>query len=332
MTLKAAVIGVGSMGVNHARVYWEIPDVDLVGISDANEGNSQRVAKKYSTQGFTDYRVMLDSVKPDIVTIAVPTMLHKEVALDAIERGISVLIEKPIAFSVAEGQEIIDSAERKGVKLMIGHIERFNPAIIGLKNRIEVGDLGKIFQMDARRQGPFPARIGDVGVIIDLAVHDIDIMRYVSKDDIIRVYAETEQRIHSKYEDMVTGLVRFKSGSIGSLTINWLTPTKIREFTVIGEKGLFRVDLLTQDLYLYENPDTHTSEWQTLQVLRGVHEGKMTRFVLTKKEPLRAEQEAFIDCVLNNTPAPVSGADGLMALALAQQLIKAGAEHTVVEV
>ncbi|HMN10831.1 MAG TPA: Gfo/Idh/MocA family oxidoreductase [Bellilinea sp.] len=330
MTLKAAVIGVGSMGVNHARVYWELPDVDLVGVSDSNGEVAARVAKKYSTVGYTDYRKLLDETQPDIVTIAVPTMFHKDIALDVIDRGISLLIEKPIAFSVEEGQIIIDAAERKGVKLMIGHIERFNPAIIGLKQRITNGELGKIFQMDARREGPFPARIGDVGVIIDLAVHDLDIMRYVSQDDIVRVYAETEQRIHSKYEDMVTGLARFSKGAIGTLAINWLTPTKIREFIVTGEKGLFRVDLLTQDLYLYDNPDTQTSEWQTLQVLRGVREGKMTRFVLAKKEPLRAEQEAFIQSVAENKPVPITGLDGLRALTLAKALVESGTKKAVI--
>ena len=332
MTLKAAVIGVGSMGVNHARIYWELPATDLVGISDMNDTLVNSVAKKYSTQAFTDYREMLDQVKPDIVTVAVPTLFHREVALEIINRGISLLIEKPIAFSLEEGQEIIDAAKTKGVKLMIGHIERFNPAIIGLKERIAEGELGRIFQMDAHRQGPFPARIGDVGVVIDLAVHDLDIMRYVSQNEIVRVYAETERHIHSKYEDMLTGLVRLSDGAIGTLIINWLTPTKIREFIVTGERGLFRVDLLTQDLYFYENPVSYSSEWETLRVLRGVREGQMTRFVLTKKEPLRAEQEAFIDSMLSDKPAPITGEDGLIALRLAKAIVTSGQQHMALEV
>jgi predicted dehydrogenase len=332
MTLKAAVIGVGSMGVNHARVYWELPATDLVGISDMNDTLVNSVAKKYSTQAFTDYREMLDQVKPDIVTVAVPTLFHREVALEIINRGTSLLIEKPIAFSLEEGQEIIDAAKAKGVKLMIGHIERFNPAIIGLKERIAEGELGRIFQMDAHRQGPFPARIGDVGVVIDLAVHDLDIMRYVSQNEIVRVYAETERHIHSKYEDMLTGLVRLSDGAIGTLIINWLTPTKIREFIVTGERGLFRVDLLTQDLYFYENPVSYSSEWETLRVLRGVREGQMTRFVLTKKEPLRAEQEAFIESMLSDMPAPITGEDGLIALRLAKAIVTSGHQHTALEV
>ena len=289
------------------------------------------VAKKYSTQAFTDYRVMLDEVKPDVVTVAVPTRFHREVALEVIDRGISLLIEKPIAFDLDEGREIIAAAKAKGVKLMIGHIERFNPAIIALKQQVASGELGRIFQMDAHRQGPFPARIADVGVVIDLAVHDLDIMRYVSQQEVVRIFAETEKHIHSKYEDLLTGLVRMSDGAIGTLTINWLTPTKIREFIVTGERGLFRVDLLTQDLYMFENAVTHSSEWETMQILRGVREGKMTRFVIPKKEPLRAEQEAFLDAVQNGTEVPITGQDGLKALELAKAVVVSGAEHKSLE-
>ncbi len=331
MSLKTAVIGVGSMGVNHARVYWELPGSELMGISDMNETLVNSVAKKYSTQAYTDYRLMLDELKPDVVTVAVPTLFHREVALEIIDRGISLLIEKPIAFDLEEGKSIIAAAKAKGVKLMIGHIERFNPAIIALKQQVASGELGRIFQMDAHRQGPFPARIADVGVVIDLAVHDLDIMRYVSQQEVVRLYAETEKHIHSKYEDLLTGLVRMSDGAIGTLTINWLTPTKIREFIVTGERGLYRVDLLTQDLYMFENAVTHSSEWETMQILRGVREGKMTRFVIPKKEPLRAEQEAFLDAVQNNTAVPIPGEDGLKALELAKAVVESGAEHKTLE-
>lgn len=327
MTIKTAVIGVGSMGVNHARVNWELPGVDLVGISDTNETLVKTIAKKYGTQPYTDYCKLLDETKPDAVTIAVPTLFHREVALEIIDRGISLLIEKPIAFDLEEGREIITAAKKKGVKLMIGHIERFNPAIIALKQQIAAGKLGRIFQMDAHRQGPFPARIADVGVVIDLAVHDLDIMRYVSQQEVVRIYAETEKHIHSKFEDLLTGLVRMSDGAIGTLAINWLTPTKIREFIVTGEQGMFRVDMLSQDLYFFENSVTHSSEWETMRMLRGVREGQMTRFVVPKKEPLRAEQEAFLEAVQNDKPVSITGEDGLKALELAKVLVSSGVDH-----
>jgi predicted dehydrogenase len=332
MTLKTAVIGVGSMGRNHARVYWEMPEADLVGVSDLDQEAAQAIADRYSTRAYSDYRQLLDEGQPDAVTIAVPTVHHLEVALDVIQRGIDLFIEKPIAFSVEDGTQIVSAAEEKGVKLFIGHIERFNPAVIALKDHITKGDLGRVFQIDAHRQGPFPSRINDVGVVIDLAVHDLDIMRYITGSEMVRVYAETERRIHSQYEDLLTGLVRLDDGTVGTLTINWLTPTKIRELLVTGERGLYRVDLLTQDLFFFENPVANGLEWDNLRMLRGVREGAMTRFVIAKKEPLRAEQEAFLAAVRGEIPVAVTGEDGLRVVEIAQALIASGKDNQAVEV
>ncbi len=326
-TIRMAVIGVGAMGRNHARILAELPGVELVGIADASAENVQSVATRYGCVAYTDYRRLLEEARPQAVTVAVPTIYHLAVAQAVIEQGVHLLIEKPIAFSVEEGKEIIRNAERMGVKLAVGHVERFNPAVIALKECLARGDLGRIFQLDARRQGPFPARVNDVGVVIDLAVHDLDIIRYVSSAEVVRVYAETERRIHSTHEDMVNALVRLDNGAVGSLMINWLTPTKIREFWVTGERGMFRVDYLTQDLYFFENAIIGDSEWETLRHLRGVSEGRMIRHVVNKKEPLRAELEAFVSAVRGSAAIAVSGADGLRALQLAQALITSGLEQ-----
>lgn len=327
MMLRVAVIGVGSMGRNHARIYLDLPDVELVGVADASDQAARAIAKRYATHAYTDYAQLLDEQRPDAVTVAVPTVNHFEVALQVIQRGIHILIEKPIAFSVEEGRQLVAAAERAGVQLMVGHIERFNPAVVELKARLTRGEAGRVFQMDARRQGPFPVRLQDVGVVIDLAVHDLDAMRYVSGAEIVRVYAETERRIHSIREDLLSGVVRLADGAIGTLAINWLTPTKIRELHVIGERGMFRVDYLTQDLYFFENATANGSEWETLHVLRGVSEGRMIRHVVAKKEPLRAEQEAFLSAVRGQARVAVTGEDGIKALELAQALIASGAEN-----
>lgn len=321
---RVAVIGVGAMGRNHARVYSELPNVQLVGVSDVDE-RAVQTAARFGGQGYTDYRRLLDEQKPEAVAIAVPTVDHLAVALEAIQRGIHVLLEKPIASTIEEGQQIIAAAERAKVTLAVGHIERFNPAVIALKQQLAQGALGRVFQIDARRQGPFPARIRDVGVVIDLAVHDLDIMRYVTGQEVVRVYAETEQRIHTTREDLLTSLLRLSEGAVGTLTINWLTPTKIRELCVTGERGLFRVDYLTQDLYFFENA-TAGGEWEALQVLRGVSEGRMIRYVVNKREPLRAEQEAFLAAIRGEVPVVVTGADGLRALELALAVIRSGRE------
>jgi len=167
-------------------------------------------------------------------------------------------------------------------------------------------------------------------VVIDLAVHDLDVMRFVSGSEVVRVYAETERRIHSTREDLLTGLVRLGDGSVGTLTINWLTPTKIRELYVTGECGMFRVDYLTQDLYFYENATANGAGWETIHMLRGVSEGRMIRHVVAKKEPLRAELEDFLAAVRGEMPVAVTGADGLKALELAQAVVTSGLEHRAV--
>jgi predicted dehydrogenase len=328
--IKVAVIGVGAMGRNHARVCSELPNVELIGVADSDAQAAGVVAKRYGGRIYTNYTQLLDQQKPDAVIIAVPTLDHLTVALQVIQRKIHLLIEKPIAFSVDEGQQIITAAEQASVQLMVGHIERFNPAVIALKAHLADGELGRVFQIDARRQGPFPARVKDVGVVIDLAVHDLDVMRYVSGAEVARVYAETEQRIHSTREDLLTSLIRLDDGTIGTLTINWLTPTKIRELYVTGECGMFRVDYLTQDLYFFENATAISGDWETLRVLRGVSEGRMIRHVVAKKEPLRAEQEAFLAAVRGEAPVAVTGRDGLKALELAQAVVASGLEHRAI--
>ena len=331
MTTRVAVIGVGSMGRNHARVYWEMPDVQLVAVADTNRATAESIAARYNTQAYTDYCKMLDEQQPDAVTVVVPTSCHLEVALEVIRHGIHVLVEKPIAFNVEDGARMISEAEEAGVKLAVGHIERFNPAVIALKEHLANQELGRVFQMDIHREGPLPVRINDVGVVIDLAVHDLDIIRYVTQAEIIRVYAETQRGLHSKFEDLMSGLVRLSDGTVGTLEINWITPTKIREFFVTGERGMFKVDYLTQDLFFYENAIDNGSSWETMHLMRGVHEGRMIRYHIDKKEPLRAEQEAFLAAVRGERSVAVTGQDGLRALALAQAIVVSGREHKLID-
>ncbi len=331
-TIKVAVIGVGSMGRNHARVYSEMPGVMLVAVSDVYLETAQVVARRCGAAAYADYMQMLDEVKPDAVSIAVPTVHHLAVAKEVIKRGIHVLIEKPIAMEIADALEIIGDADYANVKLAVGHIERFNPAVIALKQHLAQGELGQVFQIDVRRQGPFPVRVQDVGVVIDLAVHDLDIIRYISGAEVVRVSAELDHRVHTHHEDTLSGLLRLDNGSIATLAINWLTPTKIRELLVTGEQGMFRVDYLTQDLYFYENATTCGPDWETLRVLRGVSEGRMLRHVVNKKEPLRAELDAFIAAVCGEAPVAVTGLDGLRALELAHGIIKAGTDKSSVAI
>lgn len=329
--VKAAVIGVGAIGRNHARVYNELPDVDLVAVSDVDEVNGQKVADNLNVRFEGDYLTMLDTYKPDLVSISVPTVDHFEVASQAIQRGIHILVEKPITATVEEGYKLIEMAREAGVKLTVGHIERFNPALIELKKRLDQGEIGKVFRVQSRRMGPFPARIRDVGVVVDLASHDVDIIRYIMGTEITRVYAETAQNITTDREDMMDCVLRCENGAVGTLNINWLTPTKIRELIVTGTRGMFVVNYLLQELYFYENAVAPTA-WHQLSVLTSVSEGAMTRPMIARHEPLRAELESFANAVRDDITPLVTGEDGLKALALALALVQSGLEHRIVEV
>jgi len=332
--LRIALVGAGMMGRNHARVWSELPGAEFVAVADVFAETAQSVASRYQVNAYTDYVRMFDEQRPDAISIAAPTVEHLAVAREAAARGIHMLIEKPIADTLEAAQQIIDlvAAAPGRPVLAVGHVERFNPAVIALKERISRGEIGRVFQIDARRQSPFPARIRDVGVVIDLAVHDLDLLRYVSGSEATRVYAETERRIHSQHEDLLHALVRMADGSVGSLSVNWLTPTKVREMRVTGERGMFLVDYLTQDLYFYENAVASEDGWDQLRNLRGVSEGNMMRYAITKKEPLRAEIEAFAAAVRGERSVAVSGQDGYAALVLALALVRSGVEHNAIEV
>ena len=330
--MRVAVIGVGSMGLNHLRVYTDLDDVEVVGAADINEERLDAVRDRFSTAAYKDYRELFDKEKPEAVSITVPTSEHEKVASYALQCGAHVLLEKPISATVEEGRRIIALAKEMKRQLMVGHIIRFNPAIQSLKKRLMNGDLGDIFQIFCRRIGPFPERIRDVGVVVDLAPHDVDIMRFLTGLNPVRVYAETERRIHTEHEDLMFGILRFPGKLTGALELNWLTPKKIRETLVIGEKGLFQVDDLMQDLYFYENAHASNSLWSPLNTIRGVSEGSMTRFKLQRQEPLKAELEAFIRAIRDESTLPVTGEDGLEALRLALALVESGKTHKVIEV
>jgi UDP-N-acetylglucosamine 3-dehydrogenase len=327
---QAAVIGVGAMGRNHARVYNEIPDVELAAVADLDPTLANEASRLHRAQAYTDYRAMLAEVRPDVVSVAVPTQAHRQVTLDALEAGCHALVEKPIAATLEEGRRMIERAAELGRVLAIGHIERYNPAVIELKRRLDAGELGRIFQIQAQRLGPFPARVRDVGVVVDLAPHDLDIMRHLTGQEVQRLYAETEQEIHTAHEDMFSGTIRFENGVLGVLNINWLTPTKVRQITVTGQRGMFLANLLTQDLYFYENEEAGGLDWSHLRLLRGVGEGQMVRLRLHRREPLRAELEAFVAAARGEGGSVVSGEDGLIALALTHALVRSGREHRVI--
>jgi predicted dehydrogenase len=331
--LRAGVIGLGAMGSNHVRVYSELRGVELVAVADLDDQRVAEATRGRTVRGYANHSHLLDEEQLDIVSIAVPTLAHLAVTVDVIERGVAALTEKPLAATIEEGRRLRDIAAAAGVPLMAGHVERFNPAVVELKAQLRGGALGRVFQVHARRVGPFPQRVRDVGVVLDLAPHDIDVMRFLLDSDVVRVQAETEQRINTEHADMLSGLLRFENGVVGVLDVNWLTPTKIRELSILGERGMFVVDYLSRELTFYENDEHPRSsvapDWAARH-LKGVSEGSRHVLKVEKREPLRVELEAFCEAVRERTPPPVSPDDALAAMAAAEALVVAGETGSVV--
>lgn len=327
--LTGAVIGVGNMGRHHARNYREVSGVDLIAVCDVDEALGKRLAREFGTNYFKNYNDMLRIANPDLVTIAVPTRLHHVVALDVIKAKKNLLIEKPIALSISEAEEIIKEAKKAKVKLTVGHVERFNPAVIKLKELIRRGKLGTIVSVMARRAGTIPNRIKDANVILDMGVHDIDLLNFIIEGRPSNVYSSGGRAILKKHEDYADIFLEYPSvnGGLnvtGHIQVNWLTPVKIRKLNVTGTKGYAVVDLGTQELVLFNTKYTH--EFDAFEDFIGKFkksEGKKIKVLL--KEPLRAQLESFIDSVANGAPLIISPEEALLALrtaVLATEIIR----------
>jgi predicted dehydrogenase len=323
--LRAGVIGLGMMGRNHVRVWDEVvDDVDLVAVADPDPAAVTRATAGRRARGFDSAERLLAEEELDLVSIVAPTRLHRPVALAALRAGVHVLVEKPIAATREEALEMIDAAAAAGRLLTVGHIERFNPAIRELHRRLEAGELGRLFKVHATRLGPFPARIRDVGVVIDLAPHDLDVMRYLVGSEPIRIHAEAERRIHTEHEDLFVGTMKFANGVVGLLDINWLTPTKRRTLTVTGERGMYVADYIAQDLVFYPNddaPETWINRGAGAPVT-SVAEGEMVRRAIQRREPLAVELGEFAAAVRDGGPPPVHPHDAMVALLLARKMVE----------
>jgi len=317
MTLRAGLLGVGMMGRHHARVLRELPGVELVAIADPG-GDPHGVAGSLPILPDID---ALIAAGIDIAVVAVPTRFHEEAALKLADAGIHTLVEKPIADSVEAGQRMVDAFATKGLVGAVGHIERFNPALQELRRRLEAGDLGEVYQIATRRQGPFPSRIADVGVGKDLASHDIDLTAWVAQSTYATVFAQTAHKSGREYEDMVTATGRLANGTVVSHLVNWLSPMKERVTIVTGERGAFVADTSTGDLTFYAN-GTIPLEWESVSSFRGVSEGDVIRYAFAKREPLRVEHENFRDAVLGEQTDVVTMEQGLRTLAVVEGMLE----------
>jgi len=325
--LRAGLIGLGAMGRNHARVLSGLDGVELVAVADPIGDVTG------SLRGVPVVPTVADLIGLglDYAVVACPTGLHEEVGLQLAEANVSALIEKPLAPSVEGARQLVDAFESRGLVAGVGHIERYNPALQSLRTRLEAGDLGEVFQIVTRRQGPFPHRIADVGVVKDLATHDIDLTSWVTGRDYTMVSAQTVFRSGRPHEDMVAVVGQLSDGSMVNHLVNWLSPLKERSTVITGEKGCFVADTLTADLTFYANAAIDT-EWEALRAFRGVAEGDMIRFAIPKREPLLVEHERFRDAVEGKTNDIVTLRQGLRTVEVAAAVLESAKTGTTVRV
>ena len=319
MVLRAGLLGLGVMGSNHARVLAGLDGVDLVAVFDPAPNVPDRVHDRPVVRDLDEFLAL----HLDYAVVAAPTVFHLEMGTRLAEAGVHALIEKPVASTASDSRILRDLFAARGLIGGVGHIERYNPALQGARQRIESGLLGDIYQIATRRQGPFPGRIADVGVIKDLATHDIDLTAWVAQQEFVSVNARTTLRSGRPHEDMVVAVGTLSGGTITSHVVNWLTPYKERVTIITGEKGMLVADTLTADLTYYENGRIQVA-WDPGE-FRGVSEGDMTRFALDRKEPLLTEHEAFRDSVIAGEPRGiVTFEEGARVVEIAERMLDDG--------
>ncbi len=279
---------------------------------------------------FASVAELLATGAPDFAVVAVPTEEHVDAVRALAGAGVSVLVEKPVAATAAEAREIIDLVAAAGVHGAVGHVERFNPALLELRRRVQGGQLGEVFLISTERVGPFPDRVRDVGVVKDLATHDLDLVRWLGGAPVERLAAQTQHRMGREHEDLVLITGRLESGVSFNSVVDWLSPTKVRRTRILGERGMLVADTLTADLTFYENGEI-SSEWGAAQAARGVSEGDMTRYALARREPLLVELETFADLLEGDAAAGVvTLQEGLEAVVSAEAVLASAAEGRTV--
>lgn len=321
--LRAGLIGLGMMGRNHARVMRSLPGVDLVGVADP-------LGDRHGAAGALD---VCDSVHTlidlelDYCVVAVPTAYHEEVGLTLAAAGVHALVEKPLAADVPSASKLADAFADAGLVGAVGHVERYNPSLQQLRSRLENGELGAVYQVATRRQGPFPDRIVDVGVVKDLGTHDIDLSAWVAQHPFVEVSARTANKSGRDHEDLVAVVGTLADGTVTNHLVNWLSPMKERVTVVTGERGAFVADTLSADLTFHANGSVQTP-WEAIARFRGVTEGDMIRYAFPKPEPLRTEHEAFRDAVLGLDADVVTLRQGVEIVAVAEAVLESARTST----
>ncbi len=324
--LRAGLVGVGQMGRNHARVLRNLDGIDLVAVVDPERdpnGVAGGLPVVESVESLTEFGL-------DCCVVASPTAFHLEGGLALAEAGIHTMIEKPIATNLDEADRLIAAFDSAGVVGCVGHVERFNPAIRSMRERIAHGELGDLYQISTRRQGPFVGRVADIGVVKDLGTHDIDLTMWLVSQPIIAVSARTAHRMGRQHEDLASITSICANDVVGNHIVNWLSPLKERVVQVTGERGSFVANTITADLTYWANGEI-ASEWESLLHTRGVTEGDVIRYAIPKPEPLASEAEAFRDAILDVRQDVVTLSEGRRVLAVAEACLESAVSGQTIE-
>lgn len=315
--IRVGVLGIGSMGRHHVRNARALEGFDLVAVADPG-------GDKFGVAGDLEVLPDVDALIAagiDAAIVAVPTVFHEDAALKLAAAGVHTMVEKPLAADVESGERVAAAFREAGLIGAVGYVERCNPALLEMRRLLQEGLLGEVYQVVTRRQSPFPARISDVGVVKDLATHDVDLASWVAGAPYETVFAQTTHRSGREHEDMVTVSGRFANGVLVNHLVNWLTPFKDRTTIVTGERGALVADTAMGDLTFYENGDMPV-QWDQIAAFRGVSEGTVTRYALNKREPLAVEHAHFRDAILGVGSEHVSMEEGLQALRVVEGILE----------
>ncbi len=318
--IRMGSVGLGMMGRHHARLLQQVDGIDYVGSVDPM-GDQHGVVRGAPVLDSVDELIRRGI---DAAIVAVPTHFHFETAMQLAGAGVHCLIEKPLAETTSEAEQIRDAFAQRDLIGAVGHVERCNTALLELRRRLREGQLGRIFSIATTRVGPFPSRIQDVGVVKDLATHDIDIVRWLSDSNLTHVAAFTSHRMGRDHEDLLEAIGETANNIAVSIKVNWISPVKERKVVVLGQAGALAADMLTADLTFFANGEVR-SDWDAITRLRGVSEGDVTRYAFPKHEPLRTQLESFRDVVAGRTAVAdspmVSLDDGVEILRTAERML-----------
>jgi len=310
--LRVAVIGAGFWGRNHLRVLNDLPEADLVAVCDVNRERVDSASRRYGIRSYVNSDDLYRKEDVDAVTICVWSAELYSESMKALNAGKHIFVEKPMASQSKEAEEILETAKSQNLYLTVGFIERFNPAVRRLKKAIDDGKIGEPVSATGKRVSKWPERLGDIGVVKDTAIHDIDLMRFIFNEDPIMVYARAGRLRHRRFEDYVQVMLTFPDGKSAFLEANWLTPYKVRQLIVTGSEAIITVDYITQEIKIDTSNQTLIPRYRW-------------------EEPLKMELKHFVDSVLNNGSFLVTGIDGVKALKIAEAILESAEKNKILE-